>query len=123
MTDRPVDPTGKRALFSASVEGTPEQPATEQTATEQPATELQTVERNASPDSGGRAALFSTPPRRAGTVIVECSDCKVRSRVSLAGLGVRLASGSAWVPLGRYQHWVRCPSCGQRRWCRIGWRE
>ena len=104
MTDRQTDRTGKRALFSDPVGA-----ASEPTAV--------------APDAGGRNALFSTPPRRAGTVIVECSDCKVRSRVALTGLALRLATGSAWVPLGRYQHWVRCPSCGRRRWCRIGWLE
>lgn len=108
MTERLVDPTGKRALFSGAG------PAGEQA----PAGPVQPS------GAEGRAALFSTPPRKAGTVVIECSECKVRSRESLVGLGVRLATGSAWVPLlGRYQHWVRCPACGKRRWCRIGWLE
>jgi hypothetical protein len=102
MTDRWVDPTGKRALFTAPVENTPD-----------------TTVPGAS--TRGRTALFSTAPRRPGTVVVECSDCKVRSRITLVGLAVRFATGSLWYPLGRYPHWVRCPACGARHWCRVGW--
>jgi hypothetical protein len=104
VTERLIDPTGKRALFSSPGDDD-----------EQTAEPRQRAE--------GRAALFSTPRRSPGTVVIECSDCKVRSRESLIGLGRRLATGSLWLPLGRHQHWVRCPSCGQRRWCRIGWFE
>lgn len=102
MTDRRSDPTGKRALFS--------EPGPQDRLGPGPLNE-------------GRAALFSTSPRRPGTVVLECSDCKVRSRVSLADLATRFATGSAWWPLGRYPHWVRCPACRGRKWCRIGWGE
>jgi len=71
----------------------------------------------------GRTALYSAAPRRAGTVVIECSTCKVRSRVSWLDLGRRLVSGSAWVPLRYHQHWLLCPACGGRRWCRLGWKE
>lgn len=103
MSDRPVDPTGKRALFdpAAAVPGPVVPP----------------------PSQEGRAALFSMPARRPGTVVVECSGCRTRTRSSLVDLGRRLASGSAWWPLRRYQHWMACPACGQRTWCRIGWHE
>ena len=104
MTPRSVDPTGKQALFA-----------------QQPAAARDRLAPGPRPE--GRAALFSTGPRQAGTVIVECSDCRVRSRVSLLDLGLRLLSGSLWWPLARHQHWLRCPGCGQRRWCRIGWNE
>jgi hypothetical protein len=104
MAPRSVDPTGKRALF-----GSPPAAAGDRLAPGLP--------------SEGRAALFSTAPRQAGTVVVECSHCRVRSRVSLFELGLRLFSGSAWLPLRHHPHWMRCPSCRQRRWCRIGWND
>jgi hypothetical protein len=108
MTERLADPTGKRALFSSTDSDGPAEAGSPDTRVGAPK---------------GKAALFSTPARRPGTVVVECSDCKVRSRVSLGGLAVRLATGSVWIPLGHNQHWMRCPACGRRRWCRIGWFE
>ena len=104
MNRRAVDPTGKQALF-----GSPPAAAGDRLA---PGVR-----------SEGRAALFSTAPRQPGTVIVECSGCRVRSRVSLFDLGLRALSGSAWFPLRRHPHWIRCPNCGGRRWCRIGWND
>jgi hypothetical protein len=104
MTARGLDPTGKRALFEAPVAV--------------PSDHIKAGLRRE-----GKTALFSTPPRSAGTVIVECSHCKARTRTSLVDLGVRLASGSAWVPLRRYSRWMRCPDCNTRQWCRVGWRE
>lgn len=104
MSPRRSDPSGKQALFSHQLAAAPDR--------------LAPGQRNE-----GRAALFSTPTRRPGTVIVECSGCLVRSRVSVLDLGVRFLSGSAWLPLRRHQNWIRCPACGQRRWCRIGWTD
>jgi hypothetical protein len=102
------DPTGKRALFEAAG-GIPSAPP-------RPAVNGRT---------SGKSALFSTAPREPGTVIVECSACRVRARVSLGDVARRLLTGSAWLPLLRpaYPHWVRCPSCDQRQWCRIGWTD
>ena len=100
-----LDPTGKRALFEAPVTAAPDQVA--------PGTPRE-----------GRAALFSTPQRRPGTVIVECSACQARSRTSLADLGVRFATFGLFLPTRRHHPYLlRCPACGQRRWCRVGWSE
>jgi hypothetical protein len=98
------DPTGKRALFEAPVIAAHDRVAVG-TAHE------------------GRAALFSTPPRRAGTVVIECGGCKARSRASFVDLGMRLAAGSLWFPLRGRPHWLKCPSCEQRQWCRIRWTD
>lgn len=99
-----LDPTGKRALFEAPVAAADDR-----------------VGVGAIHE--GRAALFSTTPRRTGTVLIECGGCKSRTRASIADLGLRLVSGSVWNPFRTRSHWLKCPSCGQRRWCRIGWTE
>jgi hypothetical protein len=104
MTGRRVDPTGKGALFSAPVTAAPDR-------------------IRPGPRNEGRTALFSTPPRQVGTVVIECSRCRARTRTSVVDLALRLAMGSAWWPLRPYQHWVRCPACAHRQWCRIGWTE
>jgi hypothetical protein len=71
----------------------------------------------------GRRAVFSAPPRRRGSVVVECQTCEARTPVPL----VRLPQGlipSLWLPLpGRaYSRLMRCPACGRPAWCRIHWR-
>ena len=104
MTGRYVDPTGKAALFVNSVAAAPDRISSGRA-------------------NEGKAALFSMTPRRPGTVVIECSSCRARSRVSLADLALRLASGSAWLPIPRHQHWMRCPGCDRRQWCRVGWTE
>ncbi len=103
-TQRGLDPKGKRALFEAPVEA--------------PADHLRP-----GPARSGRDALFSTGPRQRGTAVVECDGCGARSRVSLADLGLRLVSFSVWIPGRRHAHWLSCPACGHRTWCRIGWDE
>jgi hypothetical protein len=99
------DPKGKRALFEAPVD----------------VDRRQVLNPGRSPE--GRAALFSAGPPRAGTVLVDCGSCRARTRVSLVDVGVRLVSLSVWLPARKRGHWINCPACGHRTWCRIGWTE
>ena len=70
----------------------------------------------------GRDAVFSAGPRERGTVLVDCSKCHARGRVTLAGLVVRLLTGSLIWP-GRRKGWfLRCPTCGARAWCSVSFR-
>jgi hypothetical protein len=101
---RKVDPLGKQALFSAVPVEAPDR-----------------VVPGA--HNEGKQALFSMTPWRPGTVVVECSECKVRRRASLIDVGARLTFGSIWIPFRRHPHWMGCPTCGRRQWCRIGWIE
>lgn len=96
---RMVDPTGKQALFSGPVGTAP------------------------GAHNEGKKALFSMTPWRPGTVVVECSVCKIRRRASFVEVGTRLALGSLWFPFQRHSHWIGCPHCARRQWCRIGWLE
>ncbi len=75
------------------------------------------------PSAEGKDALYSTGPRRAGTVLVSCSRCRARSRINLTDLGLRWLSGTLWIPGRRNGHWMRCPACHQRTWCSIGWQD
>ena len=99
---RRVDPAGKHALFSAPPIAAPDQ--------------LSPGNRKE-----GRQAFYSTGPRQVGTVVITCSSCRTRSRVTLADLAVRLLSISVWIPRRRHGHWMRCPGCGDHHWCRIDW--
>ena len=100
-----LDPEGRRALFEAPVA----------------ADRQQMLAPGSTPE--GRAALFSVGPARPGTVLVDCGSCGERRRVTLAEAGLRLLQGSLWWPGRTRSHWLRCPACGRRTWCRIGWNE
>jgi len=92
------DPQGKRALFeSASVASPPAHHAP------------------------GRQALYSTATPRPGTVVVDCSACGEHKRIQMGEVTTRILSLSLWVPLIKYNRWMRCPSCERRAWCRVGW--
>jgi hypothetical protein len=101
---RHLDPTGKAALFSAPPQAAPDQlrPGNQQ---------------------DGRHAFFSTGPRQRGTVVVICSGCATRTRVTLADVGVRLLSLSVWLPGRKHSHWMRCPGCNEHHWCQIAWND
>lgn len=101
---RRSDPTGVQALFTTPVAA--------------PRDQLTPGSRD-----DGRTALYSTGPRQVGTVVVECSACTARTRVSLLDLGIRLVSISAWLPIRRHSHWLRCPSCHAHTWCHVGWTD
>jgi hypothetical protein len=89
------DPTGKRALFEAPISAPPEQL--------RPGTARE-----------GRDAVFSAGRREPGTVLVDCSKCHARGRMTLADLVLRLLTGSLLWP-GRRKGWfLRCPTCGSR---------
>ncbi|NLV55516.1 MAG: hypothetical protein GXY13_07890 [Acidimicrobiales bacterium] len=101
---RGLDPQGRRALF------------------EMPVDAARDSIRSGEPKEG-KDALYSTGPRQAGSVVVECGGCGVRTRVSMTELAMRLASISVWIPGRAKGHWMRCPACGKRRWCAIGWTD
>jgi hypothetical protein len=101
---RSLDPQGRRALF------------------ETPVSAARDTIRSGNPREG-KDALYSTGPRQPGTVVVTCSRCEARTRINLTDLGLRILAGSAWIPGRRNGHWMRCPSCGTRTWCSIGWQE
>jgi hypothetical protein len=91
------DPQGKRALF----ESPPAAP---------------------SPRPGsGRKALYSIAIPEPRTVVVECSTCGEHKRIEALEAIARVLRVTLWVPLFRYNRWMRCPSCEKRAWCRVGW--
>lgn len=106
MTGR-SDKDGKRALF--------ESPPIEidDTLRDDPL-----VERH---DVDGHEALYSAGHHEPGTAVILCSECGVRSRVSLIETVVRILSISVWVPIKAYSRWMQCPSCQRRTWCRVHW--
>lgn len=51
---------------------------------------------------------------------VRCRSCKQRSEVGPLAL-MRLLVPSIWLPAGRYNRLMRCPSCRRISWCSVDW--
>ena len=66
----------------------------------------------------GRRALFSAPPRRTGTVVVECSRCDAHTPVPVLQLPVRMLP-SLFVPFRSYPLLMCCPAGRHLAWCRL----
>ena len=106
MTDR-KDREGKRALFEAPpIE-------VDDTLKDDPL-----VGRH---ETDGVEALYSAGHREPGTAVVTCSECLVKSRISLVETVVRILSISLWVPGRSYSRWMQCPSCQRRTWSKVEW--
>ncbi|MFN8034866.1 MAG: hypothetical protein U0V73_02905 [Acidimicrobiia bacterium] len=102
MTPRD-DPQGKRALFSNGDSG-------DRASVPTPP-----------PSRGGKSALFSTAARRRGTLVVECSSCGARSRVSYLDLARRQFPVPLWAPWRHFSRLMVCPACGHRGWLAANW--
>jgi len=101
------DPLGKQALFWAGNErsGRPE-PRPEQL------------------DGAwtGRRAVFSPPPpRRPGTLRVDCSRCGAETRITYTDFLRRHFPFWLWIPGRRFSRLLVCPSCRHRAWVSVAW--
>ncbi len=97
---RSKDPLGKSALFSPPTATKPDESARQE----------------------GVRGLYSTDTeRQLGTVLMECSACFARTRVSLLDAGARIMRLSIWIPGKSHSRWLSCPACERRTWSRIHW--
>ena len=115
--DRPPDPLGKRALYWVSTEA---------------------GGRGAEPEAAvplpvGKRALFSGAPlgpeasvspsvnplAELGSFSVVCERCGQRSRIGLVDLLIFQLPVGVWLPRGRFDRRMTCPSCRRRAWCSV----
>jgi hypothetical protein len=112
-TPRTRDPLGKAALFSGAA-----------SASDVPVGAPDTL---GAPESDGRGAtqLFSPSEARAGTLVVDCSSCGRRTRVTYVEFAALHFPVWAWIPspARSHRHWLRCPACRGFAWLRAGWLE
>lgn len=69
----------------------------------------------------GKDALFSAAVRTPGTVVVQCSACRGRTRISYLELLKRCVPFTVWVPWREHSRLVRCPACERRTWVAAHW--
>src|SRR5438309_11804687 len=96
------DPLAKRALFSVSDSPRENGPA------------IATITKE---------SLFtaSEGARRFGTVVVDCSACRARTRLGWSEFAWRHLPLWLWVPWLRYSQYMSCPACERRTWLGVAW--
>jgi hypothetical protein len=114
------DPLGKRALYWAPAaavgEDDPGDPSS-------PPTVLPVGKRALYSAAGAEAdsaeSTADNPLIGRGTFTVRCQRCRQQSRVGLLDLLIFQFPIGVWVPRGRFDHRMTCPSCRKRAWCSV----
>jgi hypothetical protein len=114
------DPLGKRALYWAPSDvGGGDEPGDSSS----PTTVLPVGKRALY--SGARAqaddpiTTSDNPLVGRGTFTVRCQRCRQLSRVGLLDLLIFQFPIGVWVPRGRFDRRMTCPSCRKRSWCSV----
>jgi hypothetical protein len=122
--DKTADPLGKRALFwvpSATDDGD------EATHPAGAATVLPVGKRalysGALPEPDSGRATSDNPIADRGTFTVECQRCHQISRIGLLDLLIYQFPIGAWLPRGKFDRRMTCPSCRRRSWCSVSLRH
>jgi hypothetical protein len=104
-TPRTDDPLGKAALFSSAATG------------------VAPTRADGEPEGRGATQLFSRAAARPGTLLVDCSSCGRRTRVTYAEFAALHFPLWMWIPAPSrtHRHWLRCPACRRFAWLRAGW--
>ncbi len=114
--DKAPDPLGKRALFWV--------PAAAPTGRSAGATEALPVGKRAlysgaRPEPDSLAATSGNPLDTRGAFTVECQRCRQTSHVGLLDLVIFQFPLGYWLPRGRFDRRMTCPSCRKRAWCSV----
>lgn len=99
--------TGKRALYSTSPRGTTGN-----------ASRRGEDSANAARASVCDAPAADTRPGN-GLFAVHCSSCRAVTAVGLLELVALHTPVGAFIPLRRFDHWMRCPACHRRTWAGV----
>jgi hypothetical protein len=108
------DPLGKRALYGApSTAGPGEAPAASTVTLPVGKRALYSGAR-----PGADSVRVAASDQR-GMVTVQCQRCQQRSQIGLLDLLIFQFPLGVWVPKGRFDHRMTCPSCRKRAWCSV----
>jgi hypothetical protein len=90
-----------------------------------------------SPDPLGKWALYSgahgeeddarvtslNPLEGRGAFTIRCQRCRQVSHVSLLDMLIFQFPVGVWLPRGKFDHRMTCPSCRKRSWCSVSLRR
>jgi hypothetical protein len=125
------DPLGKRALFWVPSDGGPGGDGRGGSTEPRPATNATIalpVGKRAL-YSGARAGAHSVretsdnPLVDRGSLTIECERCRQTSHIGLLDLVIYQFPFAGWLPRGRFDRRITCPSCRKRSWCSVTLRK
>ena len=117
------DPLGKRALFWVpSADEGAEDPASSGSTVALPVGK-RALYSGARPDRDSRAVTSANPIAGRGSFIVDCERCHQTSFVGLLDLLIFQLPVGVWLPRGRFDRRMTCPSCRKRAWCSVSLRR
>jgi len=121
---RAPDPLGKRALFwvPSGAEAESEQPSSARSTGALPMGKRALYSR-AQPESDSAAATSDNPLASRGAFRVECERCRQTSYAGALDLLIFQLPIGVWLPRGRFDHRMTCPTCRRRSWCSVSLRR
>jgi hypothetical protein len=115
---RAPDPLGKRALYWAGGAGEVASPPHTSPAPPLPVGK-RALYSGALPDEDEGVSVSDDPLAARGAFTVRCQRCRRTSRVGLIDLLIFQFPIGVWVPRGRFDRRMTCPSCRRRAWCSV----
>jgi len=73
----------------------------------------------ARPEPDSLAATSGNPLDERGAFTVECQRCRQTSHVGALDLLIFQFPLGYWLPRGRFDRRMTCPSCRKRAWCSV----
>jgi len=119
--DKAPDPLGKRALFwvpSAADPGTKSAGASTGRTVALPVGK-RALYSGARPEPDSLATTSANPLAGRGAFTVECERCRQTAHVGVLDLLIYQLPVGVWLPRGRFDRRMTCPSCRKRAWCSV----
>jgi hypothetical protein len=116
------DPLGKRALYwapsAAPVDGQPSGSSTVALPVGKRA-----LYSGAKAEADSVSVTSDNPLVERGVFAVQCQRCGQLSRIGLVDLFIFQFPIGVWIPRGRFDRRMTCPSCRKRSWCSVSLRH
>jgi hypothetical protein len=116
--ERVPDPLGKRALFWVPP---PSGPGSGDKAGAREALPVgkRALYSGARPEHHGPTDTGHNPLAERGAFTVECERCRQTSHAGVVDMLIFQFPIGLWLPRGRYDRRMTCPSCRRRTWCSV----
>jgi hypothetical protein len=114
------DPLGKRALYWVPAAG---EGAAAPGSTVALPVGKRALYSGARPERDSLAETSENPLAARGSFVVECERCSQTSYVGVLDLLIFQLPIGVWLPRGRFDRRMTCPSCRKRSWCSVSLRR
>ncbi len=124
--DKAADPLGKRALFwvPTATRASGGDESTDPGVASPTALPVgkRALYSGASAESDSVRATSDNPLVDRGSFTVECERCRQISHIGLLDLLIYQFPVGGWLPRGKFDRRMTCPSCRRRSWCSVSLR-